>query len=414
MPAMRAGCFALFLCGALAARGGDVSLEALETLAFPGSAPEIVHYDSRNNLLLAIDNKRKALAFWKINGAAPKLSQPVALLPLARWPDVSADAEITSVDVHPTLPLALVTVTGGGPEEASRLVALDLHGGLVRVVASEPAGKHTDSVAISPDGRWALVANEAEGSPDTEGDIWAFDLSTFAMPVTGRMAKISSVKIAGLGEVVRDPPGTCEPEFVAFDPASRFAAVSLQENDAVVFVDCQGTTPKVAGGIALPRGSLPDGVAILDDVPGPDGRIGCLVGIAEEGDADPTPELGGQSVGFYWVDPAKLSEPAVSQARLRVGPFADPEKPDKRYDPEGITLQRLGGRIFALVTVERGDCLLGFDMGDPKNPQFVGRAKVGKRPEGLCCWQADASLFVAVANEGKDDEDGGLSLLRMR
>ncbi|QDU36898.1 hypothetical protein Mal4_11990 [Maioricimonas rarisocia] len=121
-----------------------------------------------------------------------------------------------------------------------------------------PAGALPDMVTFSPDGRYALVANEGEPnddySVDPEGSItviqvkrnrnrYAFTARTAgfgAFNADKAPLMAAGVRIFGPGS---DDDGLAtvaqdlEPEYIAVDAKSRVAVVSCQENNAFAFVD---------------------------------------------------------------------------------------------------------------------------------------------------------------------------------
>src|SRR4029453_5078454 len=115
-----------------------------------------------------------------------------------------------------------------------------------------PVGIQPDSIAIAPNGQYAVVANEAEGfgvgNDGGPGSLTLVDLKGFngVTPAPLAVASIPLPSLAGLAgfssgrtdDIARLPvdntPNTLEPESVAFSENSRFAYVTLQENNGVV------------------------------------------------------------------------------------------------------------------------------------------------------------------------------------
>jgi len=314
--------------------------------------------------------------------------------------------EPTSLAVHPSLPIALVVSPGRRVTDPGHVQAIDLRessrGGLV---INQRVGHHPDSIAISPDGRWAVIACEGEGDPVTPGSVWVMDLQGLTPDRRARDGELPAWELDGLGRIFRKPAGTIEPEFVAFDPQGRFAAVSVQENDAVVFVDFQASDgPKLNGVIYIDPHGEPDGVAVLDNVVGPDGKAGCLVGVCEEGMYEAYEQVWmGNAVSFYWVDPDDLTALPRQMSRLDARLLIDPDDPDRRRDPEGIALFRKGDRAYAAVTIERGDRLLLLDVTDATKPELVTRLRIGDRPEGVLVIDDPAQgRFIVTGDEGNE------------
>ncbi len=228
-----------------------------------------------------------------------------------------------------------------------------------------------DSVAVSPDKRWLIVAIEAEEDSTTPGGIWAKSMAF----TRGDAKPASSMKgdvLPGLEELVGEPIGDIEPEFVAFDPQSRFAAVTLQENDAVVLVDTRGDKPKLSGILRLDEGDEPDGVAVMDGIKRQrvfKDRTGCLIAVACEGRQARGGKWLGNRLVLAWVNPEKPNQYKV-MARVTLPPLLDPAQPDKRCDPEGVALSRFGNRVLCFVGIERTNQLMVFDVTDPADPEY--------------------------------------------
>lgn len=171
---------ALGLLPAIAARAEPrtLSLERLATLEVYARSAEIVACAPAQRLLLATDGPGRALSVF----AAPRLDPP-DLQPLDFDPEregiqgIAVGGEPTSVAVHPTQPAALVTVPDADSTRRGRVLFIDLRPDTRgRVLFSQAVGLHPDSVAVSPNGRWAVIANEGEGTPDGPGSVTVLDL----------------------------------------------------------------------------------------------------------------------------------------------------------------------------------------------------------------------------------------------
>ncbi|WP_427384773.1 choice-of-anchor I family protein [Janibacter sp. G56] len=121
---------------------------------------------------------------------------------------------------------------------------------LTRTVA---AGALPDMVALSEDGRYAVVANEGEpegyeeGQVDPEGSVSVIDVRSGAVRTAGfgawndREAELTAagVRIFGPGASVAQD---LEPEYVAISGNGLTAYVTLQENNALAVVDLKSAT----------------------------------------------------------------------------------------------------------------------------------------------------------------------------
>jgi hypothetical protein len=157
----------------------------------------------------------------------------------------------------------------------------------LRFLGSLPAGSLPDMVTFSPDGRWALVANEGESNHDAtidpEGTITVVDLAKGVEHATSRTVGFRDWNADGprAGELpdlmarglrhfgrVRVPGDASdsraatfaedvEPEWIEIDPESRTAYVSLQEANAIAVIDiARATVERI-----MPLGFKDHGVA---------------------------------------------------------------------------------------------------------------------------------------------------------
>ncbi|TJY63053.1 alkaline phosphatase [Sinimarinibacterium sp. CAU 1509] len=111
-------------------------------------------------------------------------------------------------------------------------------------------GALPDMVTFSPDGRYAVVANEGEPSADysidPEGSVSIIDIKRRRMRARQvrfdnidrgqrrQVLEASGVRIFGPGASVAQD---LEPEYIAISPDSRYAYVTLQENNAIAVID---------------------------------------------------------------------------------------------------------------------------------------------------------------------------------
>jgi hypothetical protein len=380
-------------------------LQKIETVDVPGFTAEIVGYCAASQVLVTTNSIWKTLDLFLVDSLdPPKLRALDFDDQMPGQQGVGIVHEPTSVAVHPTEPIALVAVLGRSPTDRGFLMAYDLRRGSIGGwVLKQTIGFHPDSIAIAPNGQWALVACEGEGHPDSPGSLWAVDLTGLTADHRVRDGELPAFEVGGLSDLLLIPAGDIEPEFVAFEPQSRFAVVSCQENNRVVLVDFSGSEPRLASFASMPHDGEPDGVGVIDEVAGPDGRLGCLIAVAEEGKFNKFGKQTGQKLSFHWVDPAWPEEAWVTLSRVDVRPLIDPDAPDERRDPESVQMLRMGERMLAVVAVERGDYLLCLDITDPTDPQFVDRVKVGDRPEGVLVLEHPTdpdSRLIITADEG--------------
>ena len=166
-----------------------------------------------------------------------------------------------SAAVHPQDDFFLVVTGRAGAVGA--VAAYRLSDGAF--LASAAVGIQPDSIAIAPSGQYAVIANEAEapgpGQNGGSGSLSIVDLQGFnvvrprpllvtSVPLTtlSGIAGLSSGRTDDLAQLpVDNTPGTIEPESVAFSHNSRFAYVTLQENNGVAQLDMHSETLAVVG-----------------------------------------------------------------------------------------------------------------------------------------------------------------------
>lgn len=110
-------------------------------------------------------------------------------------------------------------------------------------------------------------------------------------------------------------------------------------------------------------------------------------------DFDPDEAPGPQGVDTIY-------EPTILLSRTDVRPWVDPQKPDKRRDPESVKRPRFNGRVLAVLTIERGDMLLGLDVTNAATPMLFDTVKVGDRPEGLAITRDEQGIVILTGGEG--------------
>lgn len=234
-----------------------------ETGVFDASAAEIPAFDKTTGRLFVVNAQKGAIDVLTVGEDAAPAAETVlsvAGLPAADGSVTDAGAVVNSVAVAGGVMAATVEAedkTGHGWLVFFDTRTLGFLGG-VRV------GALPDSVALAPNGAYAVVANEGEPaddfSADPEGtisvvsvaknarqfarlgqdavrtvDFRAYDEGA-ALPAGVRVVGPDVAVPAGheeAGRIARN----LEPEYVSIDPTGRTAYVSVQEANAVVAVD---------------------------------------------------------------------------------------------------------------------------------------------------------------------------------
>lgn len=229
--------------GAEAAREKTIGLEVIgtyETGVFDEGAAEIVSYDAKSQRLFVVNADDKTVDVIDIS-------------------DPSSPTKEFSIDVAVNLPLSggvnSVAVSKRGivgvavendDKQANGWGAFyDTDGNFL---GSVPAGALPDAITFTPNGRYALLANEGEPSDDyqvdPEGSVTIVDLTRGVARARTRQADFRAFNGQPLPDGLRAPrpfsatvAQDLEPEFIAVSPNSRTAYVSLQENNGVAVVD---------------------------------------------------------------------------------------------------------------------------------------------------------------------------------
>lgn len=225
-----------------------------ETGDFDESAAEIVDYDPATRQVFVVNANSGRIDILDIS--APEMPT------LADSLDVAADianavAAIPSADA---LGAANSVAVSGNTLAVAVEAAVKQDNGYVAFYQTDgtflsaiEAGALPDMVAITPDGKTALVANEGEPngdySVDPEGSITLIDISAGAGTVTAadvtqlRFTAFNAGGSKQLGRDVRISTKSAsvaqdlEPEYIATSADSSTAWVALQENNAVAVID---------------------------------------------------------------------------------------------------------------------------------------------------------------------------------
>ncbi|MBK1854867.1 hypothetical protein JO972_07840 [Verrucomicrobiaceae bacterium 5K15] len=361
----------------------------LRTYDSPGRSSEIISYAKHHGLLLATNSVAEEIQVMRLPNPGAANPQPLDMD--ASSPGIQGiqlGGEPTSVSAHPTQPYALSAVNG----EQGRLVVIDLNAaarGQQKVVIDQKIGIQLDSIGVAPNGRWVVVADEAEGDGSTPGNI-------LVAPISGNLGNGKSLafrKVPGLAAALGRPAGRVEPEFIAIDPTSRFAAVSCQEDNAIALVRLSNS-PSLGGVIRLPRNAQPDGVHLISH------GSQTILAIAEEGT---------DSASFYQVSANNLSQPKLL-ARVNIRSLGGM---GTRSDPEGVALFRQGGHLYCAIGIERANRVVIMNLDQPTAPVKEAIVSVGSRPEDVIAIRTGSTTTVLSADEGKPGR-GEISFIRVQ
>lgn len=202
--------------------------------AYKSGAAEIVVHDPRGQRLYVVNGAENAIDVLD-------LKKPAAMAKIKSISMAPYGAGVNSVAVRGEV--VAVAVEANPKQAPGKLVVMDREGGSARVAT---VGALPDMVTITPNGKYALVANEGEPSADyktdPEGTVSIVRLSDLSV----RTISFGKLKRSdfGRGAHFPSPKGTTvaqdiEPEYIAVTPDSRRAFVTLQENNAIAVIDIE-------------------------------------------------------------------------------------------------------------------------------------------------------------------------------
>lgn len=391
--------------------GGRVSnFEPIATYQVSGTVAEIVTATPDGKWLFYTDSESQVVGIVDIRKPAAPVE--AGILPV--------EGEPTSVAITPNGRWALVVVHG----EPDHVAIYDVRN-LSAPPVVKPLGGQPDSIAISPDGRYAAIAIENERDEDVDEGLMPQDPPGFLtiIDLVGhpRHWRSRNVSMSGLaGRFPNDP----EPEFVDINE-HNLAAVTLQENNHIVIVHLpSGRVLRhfPAGTVTHAADLEDDGAINFDDLlmdarREPDAihwAPGGLLVTANEGDYDLDADfVGGRGFTIFapWGQVLFDSGAEMEMELAAAGLYNDTRSPGKGSEPEGIEIAEYGHRTFLFVGMERaapGAVAVYRLDGAWGRPRFVQILETGNRPEGLLAIP-QRDLFV-TANEG----DGTISIFRGR
>lgn len=277
-----------------------------------------------------------------------------------------------------------------------------------------PLRGQPDSIAISPDDRFAAIAIENERDEDivvdgVEGGLPQLPGGFLAIVDLAGAVDQWTVRAADLTGLSSYAPEDPEPEFVDIN-SDNLAVVSLQENNHIAIVDL--ATGAVAGD--FPMGSVTLlGVDATEDrlislnetltdvAREPDAVTwlpGNLIGTANEGD------LFGGSRGFSVFDAEGGlvfdSGTAFEKLAVRIGHYPDDRSGNKGSEPEAIEYGRFGDTDYVFVGSERGSFIGVYELGRRGRPRFRQVLPAPLGPEGLLAVPSRNLLIVS----GEEDD----------
>lgn len=329
---------------------------------------------------------------------------------------VAVDGEPTSVKAIGNHILVVVDTTDGTfTSPSGKIMVLDATSH--EVLRNIDLGGQPDSIDITPDGKVGVIAmenqrdEEATPKDGKEGDLPQLPAGDLArIDLAGGVAdwKVEHIPITGLAGI--DTPADPEPEYVSTSPDGRTAAVTLQENNAVVLLDLATNQIRhFSAGSAKVTGvdTTKDSVISLDgtiEAPREPDAIGWVdanhVAIANEGDWK-----GGTRGWSIFDTDGKLVWDAANSFEyeaIRHGQFPEDRAGKKGTEPEGLAVATYHGTPYVFVGSERGNFVNVYDASDPANPKFVQLLPSSNGPEGILTIPQRNLLVVSSETDEPD------------
>ncbi len=382
--------------------------------AVPNSVPEILDVTPNGNLLISTDNDfggeaNGRLAVFDITNIDAPMQKATVVLGAANETTTS----VAAVGNRYVL-VGFQTASTAGDE----IRVYDLLDPANPVLAQTIAvGNGVDSVAVSPSGTCGAAAIENEKDPLTDGRIEALDLSN-ADPT---LWTATPVAIPPLSPSEYDEAEDPQPEFVDVNAANR-AAVTLQEQDAVVIVDLPSATvldvwstgtqtfdldPFNDGFLRfnqlVTREREPDGVKWTGD-----GQALVTANEDENDDLDGATKNGTRDFTIWTPGGTVLANggPAYDRRLADYGLIAENRNDDAGSEPEGVEIATIDGRETLFVTNERARSTSVFDISNKQAPRFMAVLPGGHRPESAVALPARKRVITA-------DEEAAFSVFRI-
>lgn len=363
---------------------------------------EIVVASKDGNTLIYTDSPTGKIGFVDIRDA----ENPVGLGTL------NTSGEPTSVAVSGDYVLVAVNTSTSFVAPSGILAVYYLPTCLTNISSCTPVreidmGGQPDSVAVSPNSRYAAVIVENERDEDVvvggvEGglpQLPAGYLNIIDMVGEPGNWQVRMVGLTGLAAYGSDDP---EPEFVSINH-NNIAAVTMQENNHIAFVNLvDGKILKnfnagsvTLNGIDTADNKLIDFSSILTNVPREPDGIAWLdndrIITANEGD------LFGGSRGFsVFKRNGKLlhdSGTGFEYLAATIGHYPEKRSDNKGAEPEGITAGRFGNKTLVFVGSERAN-FVGVYQSNDNTMELLQTLPTGAGPEGLLAIPK-RNLFVA-------------------
>jgi hypothetical protein len=369
------------------------------------TAAEIVAAGPLGRILIYTDSPRSSLGFVSI--ADPSSPQGIGTLTL--------EGEPTSVAVKGLYSLVAVNTSADFVNPSGHLFVVNIFS--QRVVHRIDLGGQPDSVAISPDKKYAAVVIENERDEDL-GNGEPPQLPAGKLVIVNMADKnpkkwvATTVDLSGLAQLFAGDP---EPEYVDINQ-DNIAVVTLQENNHLVLVDLETSEALEhfsAGSVNLTHvdnteedPSIISLTETLAAVPRePDGVVWTsenYFATADEGD------LNGGSRGFtiFGKDGSIVytSGNWLEHLTTRLGHYPDRRSGNKGNEPENVTVGQYGDETLLFVNSERSSLVFVYNVNNPSSSILRQILPTGVAPEGGLTIAKRNLLIVSSEEDNRGDK----------
>ena len=368
------------------------------------TSAEIAAVSSDGKIVVYTDSPMESLGFTDITDPAKPLPLGTLALP----------GEPTSVAVTGPYALVAVNTSADYVDVGGALLVVDV--ATHAVITSLDLGGQPDSIAISPDGRYAAVAIENERDEDLgdgappqmpAGYLVIVDLVGAPASWTTRI-----VDMSGLADLYAADP---EPEYVDIN-GDNIAVVTMQENNHIVLVnlvdgsivnhfsagtvdldkiDTEEEDPALISLTSRQDSVLrePDGVSWIDNQ---------YFATANEGDLD------GGSRGFsiFDIDGHLMYDSGneLDHIAVRLGHYPDSRSGNKGNEPENVEVAMFGDHRYMFVNSERASLVFVYDITLPTQPVYKQTLPAGVGPEGVVAIPSRQLVVTASEEDSRDDK----------
>ncbi len=386
-------------------RSKEVRFERLINFKVNGTVAEIVAATPNGRTLLYTNATDKKVGVVDISNPA----QP------REYITINVDGEPTSIAITPDGRWALAAVAAGN----SHLAVISLPDGEINTII--PLGGQPDSISISPNGRYAAIAIENERDETINSGRMPQTPAGFLtiVDLIGQPARWRTRDVSLLGLNMRFPSDP-EPEYVTINHFNE-VAVTLQENNHIVIVDLPTGRIKrdFPAGTSTHAADIRNdrNIALTDMLIDAPRELDAIVwtprgNLLTANEGDYTVDLaagrfaGGRDFTIFAANGNLVYESGaeVELEAIKHGHYPDARSAAKGIELEGAAIDTYNGQSLAFIGSERGNFVAVYNINDESQPRFVQLLPTGVSPEGLLPIP-QRSLFV-TANE----VDGTLSI----